>query len=422
MLLFTLFRHIPFLKNVLTYSLTAFGGPQGHYGMMHKIFVEKRRDVTEAELLEFNAFCNMLPGASSTQTVTLIGYKRGGLPLAFLTLLVWVTPACLIMGSLSFLIDYLRDRNLPLQIFRFVQPMAVGFLMFSAWRMFKLSIKNTITRVILLVVALATFFFFKSFWVFPVVIVLSGIATNFSKKRIPEIDTKLKPIKWGNLIIFFALFIVLGYLSETASKNNWKQKKLLNIAEHNYRFSSLVFGGGDVLMPMMYEQYVVRPQSAAVIESKRDVLKMDKEDFLTGYGMVRAIPGPVFSIGSYTGGILMRSNNNSFLQMLGCLLGAIAIFLPSALLVLFFFPVWHNLKKYTVIYRSLEGINAAVVGIMIGSIFYLLKDYFLASVIENKIDAWVALLIAICTFCLLHFTKLKSPIVVMMCLLIGWLL
>ncbi len=70
-----LLRHIPFLRQVFLHSITAFGGPQGHYGMMLKTFVHKRRDVSENELLEFTSFCNMLPGASSTQTLTLIGYK-----------------------------------------------------------------------------------------------------------------------------------------------------------------------------------------------------------------------------------------------------------------------------------------------------------------------------------------------------------
>jgi len=92
-----LLRHIPFLKAVLLHSLTAFGGPQGHYGMMMKTFVNGRKDITEEELIDFVSFCNMLPGASSTQTLTLIGYKRGGIPLALLTLLIWITPASTIM-------------------------------------------------------------------------------------------------------------------------------------------------------------------------------------------------------------------------------------------------------------------------------------------------------------------------------------
>ncbi len=416
-----LLRHIPFLKQVLLFSITAFGGPQGHYGMMMKTFVNKRRDVTDVELLEFNAFCNMLPGASSTQTITLIGYKRGGLSLAFLTLLIWILPASTIMGGLSFLIDYLQDRSLPTRIFHFVQPMAVGFIMFSAWRLLGISIKNTITKIILVAVSIATFFAFKTPWVFPAVIVLAGVTTNFSKVRIPTMFIPNRKIKWGNLLIFFLIFIIAGYTSEMATRHNWKNKKLYNLFENNYRFSSLVFGGGDVLMPMMYEQYVVRPLSKKVVEAKRDVLKMNKNDFLTGYGIVRAIPGPVFSIGSFTGGMMLRKDGNKFEQLMGCVLGTVAIFLPSALLVLFFFPVWNNLKRYAVIYRSLEGINAAVVGIMFGSIFYLMKDFFYESILENRFDGWLSLIISFITFIVLHKTKVPAPIIVICCLAIGLL-
>ena len=97
-------RHIHFLKTVFFYSITAFGGPQAHYGMMLKIFAQKFNYVTEEELVEYNSFCQILPGASSTQTITLIGYKRGGILLAIFTLLIWILPACFLMGSFSFLL------------------------------------------------------------------------------------------------------------------------------------------------------------------------------------------------------------------------------------------------------------------------------------------------------------------------------
>ena len=90
-------------------------------------------------------------------------------------------------------------------------------------------------------------------------------------------------------------------------------------------------------------------------------------------GIVQAVPGPVFSIASFTGGMALKDMGTE-MQVLGCLIGMIAIFLPSALLVLFFFPIWHNLRKYAVVYRSLEGINAVVVGIMIASSFYIMRD------------------------------------------------
>ncbi len=103
------------------YSITAFGGPQAHLGMMLRTFVQGRKDITEAELMDYNSFCNMLPGASSTQVLTLIGYKRGGVPLAVLTLLIWITPACFFMGALSFLLNYIDKRAVNDELFLFIK-------------------------------------------------------------------------------------------------------------------------------------------------------------------------------------------------------------------------------------------------------------------------------------------------------------
>src|SRR5665811_2314855 len=123
-----LHRHGPFLKAVFFYSISAFGGPQGHLGMMMKTFVERRQDITKEELMDYVSFCQLLPGASSTQTLTLIGYKRGGVPLAVLTLIIWILPACILMGVFSFFIEYVNHQNGTADLFRFVAPMTVGFL------------------------------------------------------------------------------------------------------------------------------------------------------------------------------------------------------------------------------------------------------------------------------------------------------
>ena len=323
------------------------------------------------------------------------------------------------MGSLSFLLDYFADNSISTKGLRFIQPMAIGFLAFSAYRLFKISITNTITTVVLIIATVFTFLYFKTPWVFPALMVAAGIATNFSHKRIPQKEVLPKKINWGNLILFLLLFATAGYLSETATKQNWKNRKYINLFEHSYRFGSLVFGGGDVLMPVMYEQFVVRPKSVVVLKNKRDVLKMSSEDFLTGSGIVRAIPGPVFSIGAFTGGMVMQSENNTMSQITGCFLGAVAIFLPSALLVLFFFPVWNNIKRYAVMYRSLEGINAASVGIMLGAILFLSTANYYHTFPVSHFEFLVDVFVMIGVFVVLAFTKLRAPLVVLGCLLLG---
>ncbi|HEY1113934.1 MAG TPA: chromate transporter [Chitinophagaceae bacterium] len=409
-------RHIPFLKQVFLYSLTAYGGPQAHIAMMMKLFTEKRHYVTKEELLEYNGFCNLLPGASSTQTVTLIGYKRGGVPLAIVTLLVWIAPASILMGAFSFLLPYIDEKSLHTDIFKFIPSMAVGFLAYAALVSFRVSVHNLITWIIMLFCTVATYLLFRSPWIFPALIILGGAITNISHKRIPQTEQKPRKVKWYNIWLFAFIFLAAGVVSETARKNDWPNRKPINLFENTYRMGSLVFGGGNVLMPMMYEQFSVRPE--VVRQKNPNVIQIDKDAMTTGMGMVRAMPGPVFSYASFVGGMALRDMGPT-MQVIGALIGSIAIFLPSALLVLFFFPIWTYLKKYAAIYRSLEGINAAVVGIMIAATFYIMKDI---SLVEVK---WISLInigVITTTFLLLYFTRVASPFIVLGCLLLGYLL
>jgi chromate transporter len=104
-------------------------------------------------------------------------------------------------------------------------------------------------------------------------------------------------------------------------------------------------------------------------------------------------------------------------QLSGAIIGSLAIFLPSLLLVLFFYPIWHNIKKYATVYRALEGINAAVAGIMIAATFYMMKDVSFTGM--DTISAVNVVVIA-GTLSLLYFTKLPSPVIVLICLMLGW--
>src|SRR5690606_22889245 len=156
---------------------------------------------------------------------------------------------------LSFLLQYFDKRALEVDIFKYVQPMAVGFLAYGGIKACKVSIRNVATVVIMLV-AMLTAFFVKSPWTFPALIILGGIISNFSNKRIPDIEGKRKQIQWSNLGLFALIFLVAGLLSELARTNDWIMRRPFNLFENFYRFGSLVFGGGDILVAMLLEQYV----------------------------------------------------------------------------------------------------------------------------------------------------------------------
>ena len=404
-------RHVPFLKAVFLYSFTAFGGPQGHMGMMVKTFVQKRKDVTEDELLEYNSFCAMLPGPTSTQTVILIAMKRGGVPLAILTLLLWVFPAAFIMGAFSFLIVYFDtgvgkgNKMVPINLFYYIEPMSVGFVFYAAARMMKSSVKYVATAGIM-VGSLVASLFINSPWVFPALLLLAGTISNFSNNRIPDPHHKPKKINWMHLWLFALLFVVAGVLSELARGQNWEHALVYHLFENFYRFGSIVFGGGQALMPMMLYQFVSRPHSQILTAGQ----------LLTGYGMVQAVPGPVFSICSFVGGVAMSPYGKMW-QVIGCVTATIAVFLPSTLLLFFLFPIYHNLKHHVIIFRALEGINAAIVGIILASGIILFRSIAFDKMLAFE---WSNLVVVIITFCLLYFSRIPAPLIVLGWLLMGW--
>lgn len=377
--------------------------------MMLKTFVHKRHDVTEEELLEYNAFCQMLPGPASTQTVMLIAYKRGGVLLSLVTLGLWILPAFILMTAASFLLVYFSDA-IPKHLFDFILPMSVGFVFYAAYRMTRVSVRHKATWAIMLGALLATVLI-KSPWVFPAVLIAAGFASNISSKRIPTQNTKPKKINWHSLWLFAVIFIAAGLLSELARAHDWPFRRAYNLFENFYRFGAIVFGGGQALLPMLLYQFVTRPQRMG------EAPWLSSGELLTGYGLVQAAPGPVFSFCAFAGGMILHEYGPGW-QLAGSFIATIAVFLPGTLMLLFLFPIYNNLKQHVIIYRALEGLHAAVVGIVWASGFVLLQSLF-AGYDGSFLPALQDALVIIIALCFLLFTKLPAPLLVVICLIAG---
>lgn len=384
--------------------------------MLYKTFVEKYNYLTNEELIELNSFCQLLPGASSTQLITLIAYKRGGFILSILTFLIWIIPACLIMGLLSFYIIHIPNIDLNKSLLKYIQPMALGFLLYAAVNTFSNSVNNKITLFIMLLGLFLTYIFFRTPWIIPILFAIGSLISNISLHNFPkpEQTRSKKNVQPIFLISFIFIFLILGFLSENARKHHWEHRKLFNVGENFYRFGSIVFGGGDVLLPIIIDQYVARPTNEKTIIKNPGIIKIDKQYLLTGYGLVKAIPGPVFSYAAFTGGLALH-NEGTNKQVLASFIAAIAIFLPSILLVLFFYPLWNELKKYVIFYRSILGINAVIVGVMFAAFFYLLND-FVTLQIHSQL---IFYLIISATFLVLKFTKIPPTFIVFTIIFLG---
>lgn len=169
-------KYSEFLKDVGICALGSYGGPEAHYGVFTDQMVEKKKYLSEEELLELIALTSILPGPSSTQTIVAIGYKVGGAGLAFLTMLVWALPAILIMTAFSFLSQFLAQLNLSQNGLRYIGPMASAFIFVAAIRLGKKVIKDWFTVLLVLFGAIFTYFF-KAAWVYPLVLFVGGFAS-----------------------------------------------------------------------------------------------------------------------------------------------------------------------------------------------------------------------------------------------------
>ncbi len=386
------FRHLLFLLDVLKLAVTAFGGPQVHLVQFQKRLVNKKKYITSDDLKELNSFCSILPGPTSTQTITAIGFKIGGPTLAFFTLAIWVLPACLFMAIFAIIIHFYNLDNPKLNFLKYIQPMAVGFIIYAAYQIIQMFINKTY-HWILLIISATVAIFLQTPYLFPVLLVLGGFVSSQVNK---EKSNKVKPLKninWSNFILFLSVFIIaagLGALTEN---------KIVLLFENTYRFGSIVFGGGHVLIPMMYNQFV---------EIKH---YLTANEFIAGVGLVQAMPGPVFSIATFCNAMALQEYGFAG-QLLGAFIGTFAIFLPGTFLIFFIYPIWDKLKNFTPIKNAIEGVNAASAGLVIASAYLLFKP-----VVLNQSNMIVLLL----TLFLLLTTKVPSPIIVILCVLASFI-
>ena len=383
-------RYIIFLKDVLIMALTCFGGPQVHLVMFLKHFVEKRRYISESELLELQALCQVLPGPTSTQTITALGFKIGGPSLAYLTLLVWSLPAVIVMTAAAIGIYYLEANHLSLSFTRFIEPMAVAFLAFGGFKIGQKVIVNYTAWGIMLITGIAAYIF-RSPWVVPIVIILSGFITGLNYKEQEKRTKSPLNIRWANLFLWFGVFIgaaVLGAITRSLP---------IRLFENFYRNGSLVFGGGQVLNPLLYTEFV---------EFKG---YLTQHEFLSGMAIAQVIPGPVFSIASFIGSLSMRSEGLNG-QLLGSLAATLGIFLPGTFLIFFVYQFWNQLKQYRGVRASLEGINAASVGLTLAATIRMT---------ETLAMDWGILMTIISTLLLLQFTKIPPYAIILGGIVLG---
>ena len=411
------FRYIIFLRDTFLLAMSAFGGPQAHISHMFKLMVDKRRYVSEEELIELNALCQILPGPTSTQTITAIGYKIGGTKLALLTLLVWILPAGGAMVFISIYFTILEGEGISLEFTKFIQPMALVFIFYSGLKLSEKVLKSKVANVLFVVsvflsIAITYLLGHQKIGAvfFPILLIIGGVITSTLNYRTHKRERNKRSINidWTYFIWFVAIFAIAVTLGNVFSN------KFVLLFENFYRNGSLIFGGGQVLIPLLKTEFVT--------------LKgyLTNEEFLSGFGFVQGMPGPVFSFSGYIGSLSVKEHG-VFAQILAGSISLIGVFLPGTLLIFFVIKFWEELKQYRFVRASLEGISAIASGMVMSAVITLLfsvniHDWTVTTSVNidvTELDGVINLLVMIVTFGMLKWDKIPAPFLILAGLLAG---
>lgn len=334
----------------LRLGLTSFGGPIAHIGYFRQEFVVRRCWLSEAAYADLVALCQFLPGPSSSQVGIGLGLSRGGYGGALAAWLGFTLPSAIAMLLFAYGVVQLETavRGHGLHGLKVV---AVAVVAQAVWGMAKSLCPDRNRATIALLATIATLTWPTTLGQIGTLLASALVGWLWLKSPTTEQDTALPiPIRMRTGMLFLGLFFLLLLLLPVLATAF--HSPLLSLWDSFYRAGSLVFGGGHVVLPLLQTEMVNNHW-------------MDKELFLAGYGMAQAVPGPLFTFAAYLGAVMPFGPGG----WLGGLWTLAALFLPSFLLIFGALPFWAVLRNREGIQSMLQGVNAAVVGLLLAALY-----------------------------------------------------
>jgi chromate transporter len=220
----------------------------------------------------------------------------------------------------------------------------------------------------------AILIFFEASWLQPLLILLGGvlgiILFRESTPNDKETNGRIKH-PWASLTTLVCFVVAVVIISSMRFSEN-DTTMLAGLT----KTGSMVFGGGHVVLPLLEAETVNKGL-------------MSQDEFLAGYGLAQAVPGPMFTFGSYIGALVGFGGN----PWLGGALGTVAIFLPGMILLTIGMPIWNAYKNITSIRSALKGASAAVVGLILAALVYMLRTGVINTILEAGIGLVLAFII-----------------------------
>jgi chromate transporter len=371
-------------RSALWLGLTSFGGPAAHIGYFERAYVQRLRWLDSTSFAQLTALCQVLPGPASSQMNFLIGWLRAGALGALLSFIAFTLPSALLMVAAAAYAGALGGVDTLVYALKLVAAVIVAQAVLSMAR----TLCPDIARRLLAIFCAAVCALLGGIYIQLAVIALGavfGLRRGAPAKVATDTEAILPPViaqktAWRALVLFVLLLAALPVFALLTGHQG-----ILPLAEVFYRSGALVFGGGHVVLPLLY-----------------DALPAARGDMVMFYGLAQALPGPLFAIAAALGYTLF-----SAAPWVGALAALGFIFLPGLLLAVAGYYFWQKILAMPRFMAAISGISAAVVGILAGALI----DPVLTGAIRSLPDA--GFLVA--CFALAVWKNLPAPAVMVLC-------
>jgi len=379
----------------LRLGLTSFGGPVAHLGYFHEAFVVRRRWLDAKTYADLVALCQFLPGPASSQVGIAIGLSRAGYSGALAAWTAFTLPSAIALvlfayGLASF------EQTLGGGWLHGLKVAAVAVVAQAVLSMMR-SLTPDPKRATLAVAAMAIVLAAPNTWGQIGAILLGALTGLILLKTKAPTDAVTLPHPVSRLAAIVALTIFFAVLVGLPLVLAVYPAHVLRVFEAFYRTGSLVFGGGHVVLPLL-QASVVPPGWVS------------NDAFLAGYGAAQAVPGPLFTFSAYLGAVMGPAPRG----WAGAALCLVAVFLPSFLLVIGALPFWDELRRQDWARSALDGVNAAVVGLLLAALYHPVWTAGILSATDYMLGA--------AAFLLLFMWQTPPWLVVVLCALGGAML
>lgn len=354
------------LRAFTVLGFTCFGGPVAHLAYFRTEFVERRRWLSERAYADLVGLCQFLPGPASSKLGYSLGLMRAGYMGGFAAWLGFTLPSAILLVLFAFAAGALSDTAAGQGLFHGLKLVAVAIVAQAVWGMARNLCPDRTRASICAVAAVLVLSIPSSLGQIAAIIAGAAFGLRYCRSNVESVPEALHfPVSRRVGIVALVVFTLLLAVSLLPQGDS-----VASMFNSFYRSGALVFGGGHVVLPLLSEA-VVTPGW------------VDEASFLAGYGAAQAVPGPLFTFAAYLGATATMPIGG----VGGAAIALIAIFLPGMLLQLAALPFWSEIRGRASMQAAMRGVNAAVVGVLVGALYQPVWT----SAVHRPIDFAIAL-------------------------------